>query len=218
MCNLARKPAGFFHFQGTTCLPASLNPLFNSLDKTHLALHSLMLALNQEPLLGSVRETLNLLTSTRGKLVLSGMGKSGIIARKLVSTMLSLGTVAVYLHPTDALHGDLGTLQAGDTLWLLSNSGKSSELEAVAKHAKWLGNKVILMTSNPQSPLATHADISMILPSVEEAWHKAPTASTSMQLALGDALAVALAEAKGFSEDEFQARHPGGAIGAEVSL
>jgi arabinose-5-phosphate isomerase len=193
-------------------------PVLNCLWKTQSALSLLHSQLLQNDLLSkSVKDTLAILTETRGKLVLSGMGKSGLVAKKIVSTMLSLGSASVFLHPADALHGDLGILQAGDTLWLLSNSGKSAELESVAKHANWLNCQILLMTSNSQSPLVKHASLSLILPLVEEAWHRAPTSSTSMYLALGDAIAVALAEARGFSEHEFQARHPGGAIGSEAS-
>lgn len=154
----------------------------------------------------------------KGKVVLSGMGKSGLIARKLASTMSSTGTASVFLHPAEAAHGDLGLLAAQDILIAFSQSGRSSELNIVLAHAARLGIPVIGFTGNLSSQLA-EASFAVIDTSVRREacpLGLAPTASSSVALALGDALAMAISEAKGFNEDNFKDLHPAGGLGQKL--
>ena len=145
----------------------------------------------------------------------TGVGKSGHVARKLCATMCSLGRPALWLHPTEASHGDMGVLQNGDALLALSRSGTAAELVAVFNRANALDMPIVLITEDPASFLAENIRTGAVLslPKVDEAWGHAPTTSTIMQMALGDALAVAVAEARGFTEEDFKAVHPGGALG-----
>ena len=154
----------------------------------------------------------------RGRVVVSGIGKSGHIARKIASTMASTGTPAFFVHPAEASHGDLGMVSREDVFIALSNSGESDELLAIIPLLKRQGAKLIAMTGNPQSTLAREADVHVYAGAEKEACplNLAPTASTTAALALGDALAVALMQAKGFTRDEFAASHPGGTLGRKL--
>ena len=154
----------------------------------------------------------------RGRVVVSGIGKSGHIARKIASTLASTGTPAYFVHPAEASHGDLGMVARDDVFIALSNSGESDELLAIVPLLKRQGAKLIAMTGNPQSALAREADVHLYAGAEKEACplNLAPTASTTAALALGDALALALMQAKGFTRDEFAAAHPGGALGRRL--
>ena len=154
----------------------------------------------------------------RGRVVVSGIGKSGHIARKIASTLASTGTPAFFVHPAEASHGDLGMVARDDVFIALSNSGESEELLAIIPLLKRQGAKLVAMTGNPQSALAREADVHLYAGAEKEACplNLAPTASTTAALALGDALAVALMQAKGFTRDEFAASHPGGTLGRKL--
>jgi arabinose-5-phosphate isomerase len=164
---------------------------------------------------GQFQRAIDLILRCRGRVLVSGIGKSGHIARKIASTMSSTGTPAYFLHPSEASHGDLGMMTADDVLIALSNSGESTEVLVLVPLVKRLGAKLIAFTGNPDSELAREADAHLNAGAEKEACplNLAPTASTTAALALGDALAVALMQAKGFGRDEFARSHPGGALG-----
>ena len=154
----------------------------------------------------------------RGRVVVSGMGKSGHIARKIASTLASTGTPAFFVHPAEASHGDLGMVTRDDIFIGLSNSGESAELLSIVPVLKRQGAKLIAMTGDAESTLAREADVHLYASAEKEACplNLAPTASTTAALALGDALAVALMHAKGFTQDQFARSHPGGALGRRL--
>jgi arabinose-5-phosphate isomerase len=156
--------------------------------------------------------------ASSGRVVVCGIGKSGHVARKIAATLASTGTPAFYLHPAEASHGDLGMVAAGDIVLALSWSGETPELRDVIDYCKRFGLPLIAITSEAESALARAADIALVLPKAAEACPntRAPTTSTTMQMAFGDALAVALLEARGFSAADFRAFHPGGSLGAQL--
>lgn len=160
------------------------------------------------------------LGAATGRVIVTGMGKSGHIARKMAATLASTGTPAQYVHPGEASHGDLGMITADDVILALSWSGETSELSSIISHAKRFAIPLIAMTSVAASALGRAADVALVLPRAEEACPNklAPTTSTTMQLALGDALAMALLEMKGFSAKDFSVFHPGGKLGAMLKL
>ena len=153
-----------------------------------------------------------------GRVVVMGMGKSGHVGRKIAATLSSTGSPALFVHPAEASHGDLGMVMPQDVVLALSNSGESDELNAVLPVLKRLGVVIIGMTGGAASSLAQHADIVLDSAVAEEACtlNLAPTASTTAQMALGDALAVALLDARGFKEEDFARSHPGGALGRKL--
>jgi arabinose-5-phosphate isomerase len=159
-----------------------------------------------------------LLLNCRGRVVVSGMGKSGHIANKIASTLASTGTPAFFMHPGEAGHGDMGMITPDDVLLALSNSGESDELLTIIPLLKRRGSKLISMTGNRNSSLAREADVHLYAGVDKEACplNLAPTASTTAALALGDALAVTLLDARGFSADDFARTHPGGALGRKL--
>src|SRR3989454_1363072 len=161
-----------------------------------------------------------LLADAKGRLIVSGVGKSGLIARKIAATLTSTGTPASFLHPVDSLHGDLGIVDRDDAALLLSKSGASDELFGLVGQLKRLGVPIVAITGDGESILARQADVVLDASVTEEACPEtlAPTASTTVALALGDALAVALLEVKGFRRDQFAALHPGGALGRNLLL
>jgi len=163
-------------------------------------------------------QAVELILHCRGRVVVSGMGKSGHVARKIASTMASTGTPAFFVHPAEASHGDLGMVTRDDLFIALSNSGESAELLAIVPLIKRQGAKLIALTGKPESTLALEADVHLYAGAQKEACplNLAPTASTTAALALGDALAVALMRAKGFTQDEFAAAHPGGTLGRKL--
>jgi len=160
----------------------------------------------------------DILIGCRGRVIVSGMGKSGHIARKLAATFASTGTPAHFVHPAEAAHGDLGMITGDDVLVALSNSGESDELAVIVPLIKRQGARLIALTGNPQSSLARQADAHLDTSVSEEACPLglAPTASTTATLAMGDALAVALLDARGFGPEDFARSHPGGALGRRL--
>ncbi|MFN3826517.1 MAG: KpsF/GutQ family sugar-phosphate isomerase [Micavibrio sp.] len=154
----------------------------------------------------------------KGRLIVAGMGKSGHVAKKITATMASTGTPSHFVHPGEASHGDLGMITESDAVLLLSNGGESAELSDIIHYTRRFGITLIAMTSNPDSTLAKHADIKLILPKMAEACPNglAPTTSTTMMLALGDALAVALLERRGLTPEQFKVFHPGGKLGQKL--
>jgi len=163
---------------------------------------------------------LDLLYSCQGRVVLMGMGKSGLVGRKIASTFASTGTPAFFLHPAEGLNGDFGMLAKEDVVVAISNSGETRELLEVLPLVKRYGNRLIVLTGNLDSTLAKAGDVSLNIHVKEEACPLglAPTASTTATLALGDALAVALMQRKGFKEEDFALLHPGGALGKRLLL
>jgi arabinose-5-phosphate isomerase len=162
--------------------------------------------------------TIELVKRTEGRVIVSGMGKSGHIARKIAATLASTGTPAAFVHPAEASHGDLGMITTKDVVLLLSNSGESAELKDILNYCARFSVPMIAMTADEKSTLARAADIVLLLPKAKEACPNglAPTTSTLLQLALGDALAMALLEDKGFTASHFRAFHPGGKLGAQI--
>jgi len=166
----------------------------------------------------SVARAVALMMACKGRVVVSGIGKSGHIARKIAATLASTGTPALFLHPAEAAHGDLGMVTAQDVLIAISYSGESSELAVVIPAVKRMGVPIIAMTGKPESRLGQTADVHLDVGVDKEACplNLAPTASTTVTLALGDALAVALLELRGFKSEDFALSHPGGALGRRL--
>jgi arabinose-5-phosphate isomerase len=167
---------------------------------------------------GAFSRALDALGGTTGRVVVTGMGKSGHVARKIAATMASTGTPAFFVHPAEASHGDLGMIAAGDAILALSNSGETAELADLVQYAKRHKIPLVSITGRATSSLAQAADVSLVLPVAEEACAitHAPTTSTTSTMALGDALAVALLERRGFSADDFRVLHPGGRLGKRL--
>ena len=163
-------------------------------------------------------EAVSILAAANGRVIVSGMGKSGHIGSKIAATLASTGTPAQFVHPAEACHGDMGMITQSDAALLMSNSGTTSEVTALLPMLKRLGIPIIAMTGNPDSLLATAADIHLNISVDEEACPHdlAPTASTTANLVMGDALAVALLEHKGFTAEDFAFTHPGGALGRRL--
>lgn len=166
----------------------------------------------------SFAQAVALLLNCGGRVVVSGIGKSGHIARKIAATLASTGTPALFVHPAEAAHGDLGMVTENDVFVAISNSGETTELMAIVPIIKRMGAKLIAMTGNDASNLAQLANIHLNVGVAKEACplNLAPTASTTATLALGDALAVALLDARGFREEDFARSHPGGALGRRL--
>jgi len=163
-------------------------------------------------------KAVDLLAACKGKVVITGMGKSGIICRKIAATMSSTGTPAVFMHPAEAIHGDLGIVAEGDIVIAVSNSGETEEILQLLEVLHRMGVPIIGMSSNPESSLARYSTLHLDVGVSKEACplNLAPTASTTATLALGDALSMALLVKKGFKEEDFAIRHPGGALGKKL--
>jgi arabinose-5-phosphate isomerase len=161
---------------------------------------------------------LDLLAGATGRVVVSGMGKAGHVARKTAATLASTGTPAQYVHPGEASHGDLGMITPDDSVIVLSNSGETEELRDIITYTRRFGVPLVALVGKPGSTLAQAADVAVVLPAAQEACPMglAPTTSTTMMMALGDALSIALLERKGFSAQDFQALHPGGSLGRHL--
>ncbi|MFN2565180.1 MAG: SIS domain-containing protein [Gemmatimonadaceae bacterium] len=159
-----------------------------------------------------------LIAGAGGRVIVTGVGKSGLIGRKIAATLTSTGTPATFLHPVESVHGDLGIVGGGDVALLISKSGESDELLALLEHLKRFGVRTVALTGAPESALARHCDVTLDAGVKEEACPHdlAPTTSTTVALALGDALAVALLEQKGFRREDFARLHPGGTIGRRL--
>ncbi len=168
-------------------------------------------------------KAVELLYRAKGKVVLAGIGKSGIVARKIAATLSSTGTFSLFVHPVEALHGDFGMMGKGDVVIIISNSGETPEVVNFANIVKKFGNKMIAITSDEKSELGKLADITLTTYVKEEAckicttFNLAPTTSALVESALGDALSSALQEMKGFKQEHFAKFHPGGELGKRVS-
>lgn len=189
-----------------------------ALGKRVLDIESRAVAALSSRLDSSFADALAILLACRGRVVVSGIGKSGHVGHKIAATLASTGTPAFFVHPAEASHGDLGMITAEDVMIALSNSGESTELVTIVPLAKRRGAKLIAITGNPDSTLARQADVHLDAAVAEEACPLglAPTASTTAALALGDALAVAALEARGFSHEDFARSHPGGSLGRKL--
>jgi len=174
----------------------------------------------EERINGEFARAVDVIYNSKGRVVLTGMGKSGLIARKIVATMNSTGTAAIFLHPTDALHGDLGMVRKEDVVIVISKSGATEELARLLPMFRRLGVKLIAMSGNKNSELARKADIFIDISVSEEACPHdlAPTSSTTATLAMGDALSVVLLEVRNFTIEDFALLHPGGSLGKRLSL
>ncbi len=163
-------------------------------------------------------EAVELILQTQGKIIVSGIGKSGLIGKKIVATFSSTGTPAYFLHPSEAFHGDLGIISQHDILILISFSGETDEVLKIIPFLKWHQNKIIGITGNPDSALAKNADCCLKVMITQEACPLllAPTSSTTSMLVLGDALAIALMEARNFLQEDFARFHPGGSLGRKL--
>lgn len=186
-----------------------------TIDIERSSIDSLLAHLN-----GSFSRACELMFSCKGRVIVTGMGKSGHIGNKIAATLASTGTPAFFVHPAEASHGDLGMFTGADVVLALSNSGETAEVVTILPLIKRMGAPLISMTANPNSTLARCADINLHLPVEREACplNLAPTSSTTVQLVLGDALAIALLEARGFSEEDFAFSHPGGSLGRRLLL
>lgn len=163
-------------------------------------------------------KAITIILDTKGKLIITGVGKSGLVGAKMAATFASTGTSSFFLHPTEALHGDLGMIGKEDTLLAISSSGESEELTKILPHIKRFNIPLIGLTSNPSSSLGQYADVFLDISVEKEACPLgiAPTSSTTLTMALGDALALALMEHKGFKEQDFASFHPGGSLGKKL--
>lgn len=198
-------------FDAKTALRLARDTLQNEAD----AIHALNARLENDD---SVVRAISLLLNCSGRVVVSGIGKSGHIGRKIAATLASTGTPALFVHPAEAAHGDLGMVTAEDAFIAISYSGESAELMTILPVVKRMGSKVIAITGKPGSSLATIADVHLNVAVEKEAcpMNLAPTTSTTVTLALGDALAVALLDLRGFKEEDFARSHPGGALGRRL--
>jgi len=183
-----------------------------------LALEAEALGLLADSLGAPFAQAVETMLGVEGRVIVSGMGKSGHVARKIAATFASTGTPAQFVHPAEASHGDLGMVTARDAALVLSNSGETRELDDIVRHTRRFGIPLIGVASNAQSALLTAADIALALPKAREACSVglAPTTSTTMTMALGDALAVALMERHDFTPERFRMFHPGGKLGAQL--
>ena len=197
----------------TVSAPQLLQLARDTLDIEAAALQGLKARLDER----FVR-AVNMMLEVQGRVVVTGMGKSGHIGRKIAATLASTGTPAMFVHPAEASHGDLGMIKVVDVVLAISNSGESDELVAILPVLKRQGVRLIAMTGGLQSSLARHADVVLDSSVEKEACplNLAPTASTTAQLALGDALAVALLDARGFKPEDFARSHPGGSLGRRL--
>ncbi len=177
------------------------------------AVAALAVALNQ-----TFADAVTLLAGTSGRVIVTGMGKSGHVGRKIAATLASTGTPAQYVHPAEASHGDMGMVTSADAILAISNSGETRELGDILQYARRFSIPVVAITADPAATLARLATVALILPPQPEAGAigLAPTTSTTMTLALGDAIAVALLERKGFSASDFRILHPGGKLGRQL--
>ncbi|WP_267414547.1 MULTISPECIES: KpsF/GutQ family sugar-phosphate isomerase [unclassified Sphingomonas] len=182
------------------------------------ALNILAIALEDSALCDAFKRTVAAIAATSGRLIVSGMGKSGIMGRKIAATMTSTGTPSLFIHPGEASHGDLGMITPEDIVLAITWSGETTELGDLIAYCHRFAIKLIVATARPDSTAGKAADICLVLPHVREACPNqlAPTSSTTLQAVLGDALAIALIEQRGFSKSDFLTFHPGGQLGAQL--
>jgi arabinose-5-phosphate isomerase len=195
-----------------------LDSLLRTVDVTEAALAELRDHILSGPLGSALGEAVTLMQGRKGRIIVSGVGKSGHIGRKLAATLASTGTPAYFVHATEASHGDLGMVTEDDLVLALSWSGETAELADLLTYTSRFAVPLVAITAGAQSSLARHATVALILPTVTEACPNglAPTTSTALQLIIGDAIAIALLEAKGFSATDFKVFHPGGKLGAKL--
>ena len=184
-----------------------------TISKEIEAIEGLKLLINED-----FEKAIKVIYESRGKVILTGVGKSGHIARKIASTMASVGTPAIFLHPNEALHGDLGIITEEDVMLALSNSGESSEIISMIPYIKMIGSYLISITNKKDSTLSKQSDISIVLDVEKEACplNLAPTSSTTAMLVLGDAMAMSLLKLSGFKEEDFALLHPAGLLGRKL--
>lgn len=186
--------------------------------KETLALYAHEIARLNQRLSDEFNEAVKMMLECQGRVVVAGIGKSGLVGKKMVATLASTGTPSFFLHPTEAFHGDLGMLKPIDVVILISNSGETDDVNKLIPSLKGFGNKIIAMTGNPHSTLGKHADVILNINVEREACpnNLAPTTSTLVTMALGDALAIALIEARQFKAEDFARFHPGGSLGRKL--
>jgi arabinose-5-phosphate isomerase len=191
-----------------------------ALERAGLSALETAFACNANDLATRFAGAVGLIGAAPGRVIVTGIGKSGHVARKLAATFASTGTPAHFVHPSEASHGDLGMIRSGDVILALSWSGETAELADIVTYSRRFGVSLIAMTAHGDSHLCRAADLGLVLPRAEEACPEglAPTTSAIMQAALGDALAVALFEAKGFTSADFSRLHPGGRLGAKLTF
>ncbi|MCI4590363.1 KpsF/GutQ family sugar-phosphate isomerase [Sphingobium sp. BYY-5] len=189
-----------------------------SLSIAASGLQALEACFNERDFAATFLRLVGMLMNVRGRVIVTGIGKSGIVARKMTATLTSTGTPAIFLHPADAGHGDLGMVTRDDVVLMLSHSGESTELGPIIQYCKRFAIPLLAMTAQPHSTVAMAADICVLMPDVQEACPNAlaPTTSTTVQMAFGDALAISLMEMRGFSADDFHKFHPNGRLGAQL--
>ncbi|MBZ0163565.1 MAG: KpsF/GutQ family sugar-phosphate isomerase [Notoacmeibacter sp.] len=197
---------------------AAVRSALRTLETEHAGIAALLESLG-DGLGGPFAEAARLLASIRGRAIVTGVGKSGHIGTKIAATLSSTGTPATFVHPAEANHGDMGTITRDDAIIAMSWSGETVELKGIVAYSRRFSIPLIAVTSNPSSALGKASDIVLALPRAAEACPHglAPTTSTTMQLVLGDALAIALLEARGFTPDHFRTFHPGGQLGANLT-
>lgn len=203
----------------TSTHPITRNSIFlrKLKDILNAEAHTILYAIEHLPT--NCHKLIDIILNTSGKLILTGMGKSGHIAQKLAATFSSTGTPACFLHPAEAMHGDLGLVQPNDTIIMLSKSGSGSELEKIATHTQTLQSQSILICCN-DGPLTNHVNIFVKLPFKKEACHLqlAPTSSSTLMLAFGDAVALTVSKYKNYSQKDFARVHPFGMLGKKLLL
>ena len=200
-------------------LATHVSSALKTLDIEIDGLNDLKRALSDSSLGNAFERAVEAFASTKGRIIVTGIGKSGHIARKVAATFVSTGTSALYLHPGEASHGDLGTISTDDVVFAITWSGTTKELSDIINYCKINKQTLVVATAHPNSWVGEAADICLTLPMVREACPNelAPTSSTTAQVVLGDALAVALIEARGFSPHNFSILHPGGLLGARLT-
>jgi arabinose-5-phosphate isomerase len=205
--------------QPTPALDLSATERMIAIGREVIDMEASALRLLTEALDEDFARAVELLVATRQRVIVSGMGKSGHIGRKIAATLASTGTPALFVHPAEAAHGDLGMIAQGDLLLLISNSGATPELRAVIDHAKRIDCPIIAIGSQNASPMMRSAQVKLLIPAVREACpvNIAPTTSTTVMLALGDALAIAVMRTRGLSRERLKLLHPGGAIGERLA-
>lgn len=197
---------------------AALESALRTVQIEQEALTILASALAESLLGDAFKQTVAAITATSGRLIVSGMGKSGIIGRKIAATMTSTGTPSLFIHPGEASHGDLGMITGNDIVLAITWSGETTELGDLIAYCHRFGIKLVVATARPDSTAGRAAHICLVLPHVREACPNelAPTSSTTLQTVLGDALAIALIEQRGFSKSDFLTFHPGGQLGSQL--
>jgi arabinose-5-phosphate isomerase len=195
----------------------SIASALRTLDAEREGIEALAAALAGE-LGGAFERAVALICAAKGRVIVTGMGKSGHVGRKIAATFASTGTPAYFVHPAEASHGDLGMIQPDDVVLALSWSGETAELADLVSYSRRFRNTLVAVTAQAYSTLAREADVALVLPRAREACPNrlAPTTSTTLQIVLGDALAIALLEARGFSATDFRVFHPGGRLGAQL--